>query len=173
MPWSYAVLALLSECYPPVEDRLLTRYSPVRHSVNLIPAETFLKLTSFDLHVLSTPPAFVLSQDQTLVFNPSTCDLRFRSSASFRSSELLPASELPASQAKTHFRINCRSSSSLCIVFKIPAPFLKALGYNTTSIPHCQHFFSIFFERFFFPNDHKNAFFFRSELAGKTVFFIL
>ena len=29
-------------------------------------------LTSFDLHVLSTPPAFVLSQDQTLVFNPQT-----------------------------------------------------------------------------------------------------
>ena len=28
-------------------------------------------MTSFDLHVLSTPPAFVLSQDQTLVFNPS------------------------------------------------------------------------------------------------------
>ena len=26
--------------------------------------------TSFDLHVLSTPPAFVLSQDQTLMFNP-------------------------------------------------------------------------------------------------------
>ena len=25
---------------------------------------------SYDLHVLSTPPAFVLSQDQTLVFNP-------------------------------------------------------------------------------------------------------
>ena len=29
------------------------------------------QLSSFDLHVLSTPPAFVLSQDQTLVFNPS------------------------------------------------------------------------------------------------------
>ena len=27
--------------------------------------------SSFDLHVLSTPPAFVLSQDQTLLFNPS------------------------------------------------------------------------------------------------------
>ena len=28
-------------------------------------------ISSFDLHVLSTPPAFVLSQDQTLMFNPS------------------------------------------------------------------------------------------------------
>ncbi len=28
--WSYAVLAPVSKCYPPVWDRLLTRYSPVR-----------------------------------------------------------------------------------------------------------------------------------------------
>ena len=26
---------------------------------------------SFDLHVLGTPPAFILSQDQTLQFNPA------------------------------------------------------------------------------------------------------
>ena len=28
--WSYAVLAPVSKCYPPVWDRLFTRYSPVR-----------------------------------------------------------------------------------------------------------------------------------------------
>ena len=28
------------------------------------------QLIPLDLHVLSTPPAFVLSQDQTLMFNP-------------------------------------------------------------------------------------------------------
>ena len=28
-------------------------------------------MSPLDLHVLGTPPAFVLSQDQTLVFNPS------------------------------------------------------------------------------------------------------
>src|SRR6185437_13719435 len=39
-----------------------TRYSPVRRS----PAET----RALDLHVLSAPPAFVLSQDQTLSFIP-------------------------------------------------------------------------------------------------------
>ena len=33
-----------------------TRYSPVRHSTEV----------AFDLHVLGLPPAFVLSQDQTL-----------------------------------------------------------------------------------------------------------
>ena len=34
----------------------------------LIPSENFLKTASLDLHVLGTPPAFILSQDQTLMF---------------------------------------------------------------------------------------------------------
>ena len=62
MRYSYihSVLAPLSKCCPHLEGRLLTRYSPVRHLV-------FTEInTPFDLHVLSTPPAFVLSQDQTL-----------------------------------------------------------------------------------------------------------
>ena len=33
MPCAYAVLAAVSSCYPPVQGRLPTRYSPVRHSV--------------------------------------------------------------------------------------------------------------------------------------------
>ena len=63
-PCAYAVLAVISDCYPPVQGRLPTRYSPVRHSVSL-PKKT----ASFDLHVLGTPPAFILSQDQTLKYN--------------------------------------------------------------------------------------------------------
>ena len=31
------------------------------------PSENFQQTASFDLHVLSTPPAFILSQDQTLI----------------------------------------------------------------------------------------------------------
>ena len=57
---SYPVLATVSGGYPEVEGRLLTCYSPVRRSCT---PEGALPL---DLHVLSTPPAFVLSQDQTL-----------------------------------------------------------------------------------------------------------
>ena len=57
---SYPVLATVSDCYPRDEGRLLTCYSPVRHSCTPEGA------LPFDLHVLSTPPAFVLSQDQTL-----------------------------------------------------------------------------------------------------------
>ena len=57
---SYSVLATVSGGYPEVKGRLLTCYSPVRRSCT---PEGALPL---DLHVLSTPPAFVLSQDQTL-----------------------------------------------------------------------------------------------------------
>ena len=64
---AYAVLAAISDCYPPVQGRLPTRYSPVRHSVHTIflPKDS-VGMSSFDLHVLGTPPGFVLSQDQTL-----------------------------------------------------------------------------------------------------------
>jgi hypothetical protein len=55
----YAVLATLSRSYPTLQGRLPMRYSPVRHWC----------YHPFDLHVLGTPPAFVLSQDQTLMFN--------------------------------------------------------------------------------------------------------
>ncbi len=42
-------------------------YSPVRHS---LPS---CEKSAFDLHVLGTPPAFILSQDQTR--HPSYCVL--------------------------------------------------------------------------------------------------
>jgi hypothetical protein len=56
----YSVLDPVSQAYPKVQGRSPTCYSPVRHSST--PEGAF----PFDLHVLSTPPAFVLSQDQTL-----------------------------------------------------------------------------------------------------------
>ena len=48
--------------YPPVRGRLHTRYAPVRRS-SPVYCYTALPL---DLHVLSLPLAFILSQDQTL-----------------------------------------------------------------------------------------------------------
>ena len=62
----HAVLAVVSNCCPPLQGRFLTRYSPVRHFPLLPLSENSFSRFSFDLHVLSTPPAFVLSQDQTL-----------------------------------------------------------------------------------------------------------
>ena len=62
-PWSYAVLALLSEGYPPPEGTithvLLTR-APLYRGRSPF---------SCDLHVLGAPLTFVLSQDQTLQLN--------------------------------------------------------------------------------------------------------
>ena len=65
---AYAVLAAVSGCCPPVQGRLPTRYSPVRHWAAQASAPKSLSLRApFDLHVLGTPPAFILSQDQTLI----------------------------------------------------------------------------------------------------------
>src|SRR5690606_1486511 len=60
-PEAHAVLARVSPGYPPHQVRLLTCYAPVRRSARHPKAPS-----SLDLHVLGTPPAFVLSQDQTL-----------------------------------------------------------------------------------------------------------
>ena len=64
---AYAVLTVISNCYPPVQGRLPTCYSPVRHYTETVPSENFTVTVPFDLHVLGTPPAFILSQDQTLI----------------------------------------------------------------------------------------------------------
>ena len=61
--YSYAVLAIVSNSYPPLPGRLPTRYSHVRNSS----ARRKHQASAFYLHVLGTPPAFVLSQDQTLI----------------------------------------------------------------------------------------------------------
>ena len=57
----HAELAQVSLSYSPPEGRLPTCYSPVRRSTQG-PKLPF----SLDLHVLGTPPALILSQDQTL-----------------------------------------------------------------------------------------------------------
>ena len=70
-PSTYAVLARVSPGYPPLPGRLPTCYSPVRRS-----PETEASF-AHDLHVLSTPPAFILSQDQTLQFKSCACPSRY------------------------------------------------------------------------------------------------
>src|SRR6185437_635684 len=55
----YAVLATLSGSYSPLRGR----YQRVTHPFATSPVR---RRDSFDLHVLGTPPAFILSQDQTL-----------------------------------------------------------------------------------------------------------
>ena len=62
----YEVLIIVSNGYPSVRGRLPTRYSPVRRFPLFPSSEESVKSFSLDLHVLGTPPAFILSQDQTL-----------------------------------------------------------------------------------------------------------
>ena len=88
----HQVLIPVSRGYPCLGGRLLTCYSPVRHSVP--------EGTPCDLHVLSTPPAFVLSQNQTLhninLRNCWTIRIELFCLAHFNSdSAVLPRSEVP------------------------------------------------------------------------------
>ena len=66
----------ISMGYSSEKGRLHTRYAPVRHSS----AKSKLFLLPFDLHVLSLPLAFILSQDQTLHcnYNVKFCCLKFQ-----------------------------------------------------------------------------------------------
>ena len=61
-------------------------------------------MSPLDLHVLGTLPAFVLSQDQTLSFNPSI---------------RIPSSRLGRSLSELTVVLSC---VSLCIVFKVRRP---------------------------------------------------
>ena len=62
----YEVLITVSSGYPSARGRLPTRYSPVRRFPLPLSSEESIRSFSLDLHVLGTPPAFILSQDQTL-----------------------------------------------------------------------------------------------------------
>ena len=62
-----ATFAALSPCLRQIAHALLTR--PPLKLTRILPKLSSDK-SPLDLHVLGTPPAFVLSQDQTLVFNP-------------------------------------------------------------------------------------------------------
>ena len=60
----YAVLAAVSSCYSPPQGRFPRVTHPFATKVTGASSGP-----SFDLHVLSMPPAFALSQDQTLKLN--------------------------------------------------------------------------------------------------------
>ena len=62
----YGILLAVSRGYLPVKGRLPTRYSPVRRCPPTESTEVSSVSFSLDLHVLGTPPAFILSQDRTL-----------------------------------------------------------------------------------------------------------
>ena len=62
----HQVLIQVSLGYPCAWGSLPTRYSPVRRYPSPLSSEPSIGDFPLDLHVLGTPPAFILSQDQTL-----------------------------------------------------------------------------------------------------------
>ena len=134
--------AVLSPNRGKVAHALLTR-PPLKH----IPSrpKPFQNMSPLDLHVLGTPPAFVLSQDQTLTFNPFSLSqlLSLMPSLSPRPSPRSLAS-LSHSESSVFSCVSC-----LCIVFKVRSrASRKALVYNTKHLLFCQAFFQVF-SRFF------------------------
>ena len=93
--------------------------------------EASFLLFSFDLHVLSTPPAFVLSQDQTL-HDRSFVWLDY----------FLPCSNSLLGIATSHIGL---IRSLYCSVFKEPSLF-KRLDYLTTFREVCQMILSNLFQ---------------------------
>ena len=87
--------------------------------------EASFQLSPLDLHVLGTPPAFVLSQDQTLAFNPLSSH-RFPGSISTHS-ELLSF------------------LFALLFLYRFQGSVLAALAsqleHNITCCRFCQHLF--------------------------------
>ena len=111
---------LVSPSQRQIVHALLTR-SPLSKKIN--------SSTSFDLHVLGTPPAFVLSQDQTLEFNlvlflslgRFNCFLAFLSNS---------------------FSWNCLACLFVhCIVFKVPCRSRDSFCSILSTLPLCQHLF--------------------------------
>ena len=86
--------------------------------------EVSFQLSPLDLHVLGTPPAFVLSQDQTLAFNP-LCSHQFPDSSPL-------------------IRNYCLSFA-LLFLYRFQGSVLAALAsqlrYNITDCRKCQAFF--------------------------------
>ena len=112
---------MLSPCIWQVTHALLTR-PPLGYAV-LWPKSP-LCITPFDLHVLSTPPAFILSQDQTLVkivcFPSRTTSLAIPSVLTVLGLSALGSPHIWAFPSQTVLW-NSYESSGLhyCLVFKV------------------------------------------------------
>ena len=81
VPCDTVVLCGISNCF-----QLLSPFAgQIAHALLTRPplGNSPKEITSFDLHVLSTPPAFVLSQDQTLMFNPFILSCKPRANATY------------------------------------------------------------------------------------------
>ena len=148
VPCAYAVLAAISNCYPPVWGRLPTRYSPVRHSVTKdfirrICPKCFVRLACVK-HAASVHPepgsnslnkCLLQVKINSWLIYPFYCFLRI-----FRSFV---------------FMILKRTFEECVSLFSYQRSFcfavcLKQLCYYIMSFPACQELFSTFLKLFLF-----------------------
>ena len=154
-PQQYGGLVEVSLRYTPVTGRLHTRYAPVRRSS----AEYCYSLLPLDLHVLSLPLAFILSQDQTL--HCKNCSFTFLDSSSCPPPYLNTAADtryLFFSSVSNHSCFSTTFSTSL---------FFVESGCKDTTIFQTG---KIFFQKFFLQsskalktNTNKRKIFFLSR----------
>jgi hypothetical protein len=110
------VLATVSSGYPPLRGRLSTCYSPVRHF------QAYCYALTFDLHVLGTPPAFILSQDQTLRIDPKALFLTRSSHSLYQSSFRTRTSSYHSLVVNVHRFLQPCASSGGTFEFITPRP---------------------------------------------------
>ena len=149
--------------YPRVTHPSATRIFRSNRSLPSIP--------SFDLHVLSVPPAFILSQDQTLILkfvrtldslsrflHPCITVFRIDMVIFLPSlpTETISGSQYwqmslpkhPSASDVTLFDFqssDCRLADRSCALLKAFAvPFARRPIYNTTQRIYCQHLFKLF-----------------------------
>jgi len=139
---AYGVLAVVSNCCPPLPDRSSRVTHPSATNIRLQQAST--KCPS-DLHVLGTPPAFVLSQDQTLQSFPAA-----RSSASadraspsrFTIKRLLPYGSTTPRSPFPSFSLLPSNLSRCCYLAALPERAGEILPASTT---HVNPLFPLFY----------------------------
>ena len=168
----YGVLDTVSSDYPPVTGRLLTCYAPFCRS----PAKYCYFPLPLDLHVLSLPLAFILSQDQTL---HCTSFILYSSSTILTSSSLkgiyaLMYFVLPYT-SHTFFQVCCLSLSLFqSTVVRFPNGIAKVRLFSF--IPNPNQKFLHFFWNYFSPqqspqrNSLKNSAL--SQISTEGNFFI-
>ena len=120
---------------------------------------------AFDLHVLGTPPAFVLSQDQTLI--KSSNNLAIVKLNCLLAYCLLVKNVCCLESIKTPYTFGL---SLLCSVFKGLHFFFQQLLYLNVFLRFCQQLFSSFFD-FVFQKCFSNSFIITRRLLFVNNFF--
>ena len=137
---------MLSLSYGQVTHALLAR--PPLSFNEFIPKESFIKF-SFDLHVLGTPPAFVLSQDQTLEYNLFLCSSEHLMLISFADFSSAFPNFLFVKNSSNCFTLSGSYKNSHCSFFNVQNIFsCRPSRNNSFIIAHFVELVNTFFKTF-------------------------